>query len=137
MLTSDIWTSVSTQSYITITVHFISDNWELCSRELLIREMEESHTGVNISQRLLEAGKEWGITDERVSGLVRDNAANGATLTWWPHFGCAAHTLQLSVNAGVNHPIIDNAISAKRKFVGHFKHSVVASTAFKEKQVPT
>ena len=29
VLTSDIWTSVLTQSYITITVHFISDNWEL------------------------------------------------------------------------------------------------------------
>ena len=58
--------------------------------------MGERHTGVNISERLLEAAKEWGLTDERVSGLVRDNAANavlGADLTGWPHFGCAAHTL--------------------------------------------
>ena len=85
----------------------------------------------------MEAGKEWGITDERVSGLVRDNVANGATLTGWPHFSCAAHTLQLSVDAGLNHPIIDKAISAKRKLFGHFKHSVVSLTAFKEKQVPT
>jgi len=84
--------------------------------------------------------KEWDISDEHVSDLVRDDAANavfGATLMRWPHFGCAAHTLQLSVNSGLNHPIIDKAISAARKLVGHFKHSVVASTALKEKQVHT
>ena len=137
-LTSDIWTGAATQGYITVTAHFISDSWELCSRVLLTREMRERHTGVNISKTLLEAAKEWGITDERVSGLVRDNAANailGADLTGWPHFGCAAHTLQLSVNAGLTHPTIDKATAAARKLVGHFKHSVVATTALKEKQV--
>ena len=72
------------------------------------------------------------------SALVSVNAANavlGANLTGWPHFGCTAHTLQLSVNAGLNHPIIDKAITAARKLVTHFKHSVVASTALKEKQI--
>ena len=44
--TSDIWMSASTQSYITITVHFIADKWELFSRVLLTREMEERHTGI-------------------------------------------------------------------------------------------
>ena len=137
-LTSDIWTSAATQGYITVTAHFISDGWELCSKVLLTREMGERHTGVNISERLLEAAKEWGITDERVSGLVRDNAANailGADLTGWPHFGCAAHTLQLSVNAGLAHPTTDKAIAVARKLVGHFKHSVVATTSLKEKQL--
>ena len=28
-LTTDIWTSVATQSYITVTAHFISSSWEL------------------------------------------------------------------------------------------------------------
>ena len=102
---------------------------------LLTREMEERHTGVNIPQRLLEVAKKWDISDEHVSGLVRDNAAKavlGATVTGWQHFGCAAHTLQLSVNAGLNHPIIEKAISAARKLVGHFKHSVVALSALKK-----
>ena len=104
---------------------------------LLTREMKERHTGVNISKRLLEAAKEWGINDEYVSGLVRDNAANavlGADLTSWSHFGCAAQTLQLNVNAGLAHPTTDKAIATARKLVGHFKHSVVVTTAVKEKQ---
>ena len=58
----------------------------------------------------------------------------GADLTGWPHFGCAAHTLQLSVNGGLAYPTTDKAIAAARKLVGHFKHSVVATTALKEKQ---
>ena len=136
-LTSDIWTSAATQGYITVTAHFISDDWKFCSWVLLTREMGERHTGINISERLLGAAKEWGITDEHVSGLVRDNAANavlGADLTGWPHFGCAAHTLQLSVNGGLAHPTTDKAIATARKLVSHFKHSVVATTALKEKQ---
>ena len=28
-LTTDIWTSVATQSYITVTAHFVSSSWEL------------------------------------------------------------------------------------------------------------
>ena len=72
-LTSDIWISAVIQGYITVTAHFIS---ELCSWVLLTGEIEEHHTGVDISERLLEAAKEWSITDECVSGLVRDNAAN-------------------------------------------------------------
>ena len=43
--------------------------------------------------------------------------------------------MQLSVNAGLHHPTIDKVIAAARKLVTHFKHSVVASTALKEKQV--
>ena len=58
-LTSDIWTSAATQGYITVTAYLISDGWELCSQVLLTREMGEHHTGVNISERLLEAAKEW------------------------------------------------------------------------------
>ena len=53
----------------------------------------------------------------------------GADLTGWPHFGCAAHTIQLSVNVGLAHSTPDKAIAIARKLVGHFKHSVVATTA--------
>ena len=109
-LTSDIWTSAATQGYITVTALmagsfvpgcYLPEKWE-----------NTTHLG-----KALEAAKEWGV-----SGLVWDNAANvilGADLTGWPHFGCAAHTLQLSVNAGLAHPTTDKATA--RKLVGHFK----------------
>ena len=55
---------------------------------LLTSEMGERYTSVSISDRLLEADKEWGITDECVSALVSDNAANAMLGAGWP---CCTH----------------------------------------------
>jgi len=40
-------------------------------------------------------------------------------LTGWPHFGCAAHTLKLSINTGLNHFTIKKAIAAAVYVVLH------------------
>ena len=45
---------------------------------------EECYTGINIPERLLEAAKECGITDERVISLVRNNAADPAFVADFP-----------------------------------------------------
>ena len=45
-LTGDFWTSVSMDSYLGLTAHFISSDWELTSRVLLTRELTEQHTGM-------------------------------------------------------------------------------------------
>lgn len=120
-----------------MTVHFIDKLWQMCTRVLLTKEMAERHTGRNIADRLIEMADEWGVAHRRISALVHDNAANavlGAELTDWAHFGCVAHTLQLCVNSGLDLPVIDRLTGTSRKLVGHFKHSVVATTALREKQ---
>ena len=107
----------------------------MCTRVLLTTE--KCHTGINIADRLIKMAKEWDIPHRLISAIVHDNAANavlGAELTDWPHFGCVAHTLQLCVKSGLNLPVIDRLTAASRKLVGHFKHSVVATTALREKQ---
>ena len=137
-MTTDIWTSSAVHGYMTITVHFINTQWQLCTKVMSTSEMSERHTGVNISDRLVQAAEEWGITDAQVSAIVHDNAANAvlaADLSGWPHFGCVAHTLQLSIKSGLDIPVISRLMSASRKLVGHFKHSVVAMTALREKQI--
>ena len=50
----------------------------------------------------------------------------GVLLTLCMYVWCLAHTLQLCFWAG--------AVAVARKLVGHFRHSVVATTALKEKQ---
>ena len=44
-----------------------------------------------------------------------------------------AHTLQLCMKSGFDLPVIDHLTAVSRKFVCHFKHSVVAMTALREK----
>lgn len=49
-LTTDLWTSRTTQGYITVTCHFISSNWELHS--LVLLHVEVAHTVENLSMEL-------------------------------------------------------------------------------------
>lgn len=49
-LTHDAWTSLHTESYDTITAHFISPEWELHSAVLGTFHFKGSHTGMNYEQ---------------------------------------------------------------------------------------
>lgn len=56
-LTCDAWTSVATQSYVTVTAHLIREgrnDWELVSYVLQKRVMTDSHTGANVAKLLLK-----------------------------------------------------------------------------------
>ena len=43
--TSDLWTSQAVQAYLTVTAHFITEQWVLESYVLETKEMPEHHTG--------------------------------------------------------------------------------------------
>ena len=51
--TTDIWSSVATESYITLTAHFITSDFEQKSYILATRNMPERDTGVHIEERVL------------------------------------------------------------------------------------
>ena len=47
-LTSDLWTSTANDGYISLTGHYIDQNWKLCAKTLASRRMEDRHTEKNI-----------------------------------------------------------------------------------------
>jgi len=47
-LTGDVWTSIATNSYLTVTAHYL-DEWEMKSIVLGTLPLSESHTGVNLA----------------------------------------------------------------------------------------
>lgn len=49
-LTTDLWTSPQTEPYMCITIHFIDDDWTLCSHCLQMAYFPEDHTGAMIAQ---------------------------------------------------------------------------------------
>ena len=118
-----------------MTVHFLTDLWKMESKVLQTQEMPEQHTGVHISERLVKAS-EWKI-NEKVVAVVRDNAANMVLASWlledWGDLPCFGHALQLAVKAGLDLPLISRLTAVCRKIVGHFKHSVKAMGALREK----
>jgi len=52
--TTDLWTSAAGHPYMTFTVHFINDNWELKSHCLQTHYLPVDHTGTNIAEALQE-----------------------------------------------------------------------------------
>ncbi len=67
--------SRATESYVTITSHHISDEWEMVKHVLQTRAMHESHTSSNIADLLKRAVDEWGLQDKDVA-IITDNASN-------------------------------------------------------------
>lgn len=67
-LTCDYWTSAATENYLGITVHYITSNFSLQSRQLGVSLSEERHTADNIVSHLNSVTEEWKL-DGKV-GLV-------------------------------------------------------------------
>ena len=137
-LTSDLWTSRTTESYLTITCHFVTSTWELKSLVLETFGFKKDHTAENIAASFQKIAEEWGIS-RKVVAMVTDNAANVVAAvrhTGWTHVPCFAHTLNLVVSEAIK---ADTKIHQLRKscrdIVSFFHHSVKASEKLKEIQL--
>lgn len=110
------------------------------SYTLTTEEVEERHTTINISARILEVLHEWEI-DGKTTTIVTDNATNVINavkalpnLTVNEGITCAAHTMQLAISKGLDIKEIDTFCQKARKMVGHFRHSNIAWEALKTNQ---
>jgi len=138
--TSDCWSSISLQSYITVTAHFIDDQWCPKSYTLTTHQLEDRHTALNLTNQLETTFSKWEI-EEKVMAVVTDNAKNVlnavsslTNVTEKNDLTCSAHTLQLAVNNGLKYEKIEKLIELSSKIVGHFKHSNLATQCLKAKQ---
>ena len=139
-LTTDIWTSMATEAYMTVTGHYIDPNLKLQNFVLETLPFPERHTGVNIAEKLKGVGERWGIT-HKVIIVSHDQGSNVEAameiLTEdcnWQSLACSAHRLQLCILAGLKGNAIEKLTAAVKKIVSHFSHSVVATEALKNKQ---
>lgn len=135
-ITTDLWTSLANDSYIAVTCHFISSEWQMKSAVLKTSYMKERHTAANISNVLQATFAEYNI-DEKVICIVSDNAANvinAAKLSKKKHLSCFAHTLQLVVNDAVKNSLILPIIDKSKSIVRAFKMSTVATEILRNEQ---
>ncbi|KAM3867722.1 E3 SUMO-protein ligase ZBED1-like [Diretmus argenteus] len=136
-LTTDCWTALTTESYITVTSHFIDADWDLQSNVLVTESLPVWHTAENLSEKLTSGVESWGLTS-RILACVHDNAsnivaANSATSVPWGSVPCYAHTLQLAINDGFS-VYLSRVIAAAGRLVKHFHHSHPATMALGAKQ---
>ena len=73
-LTTDMWSSVANEGYLTITAHFVDGSWNLNNFVLTTRAMEDRHTGLNIANEIRTMVALFDIRESQLVGLVSDNA---------------------------------------------------------------
>ncbi|XP_030958836.1 zinc finger BED domain-containing protein RICESLEEPER 2-like [Quercus lobata] len=128
-LTTDTWTSIQNLCYMSLTGHFIDDDWKLHKRILNFCQVED-HKRETIGRKIELCLREWGISG--IFTLTVDNASsNGGTIKFlenvtkdWEgtvleheflHMRCCAHILNLIMGDGVRE--IDASIAKMREAV--------------------
>jgi len=85
-ITTDMWTSDSNITYITVTCHFIFND-QLYSPVIATKDVSDRHTGKNIAATLTNIFNEWTVISGNGSNIK--NAINEHLLH---HHPCVAHT---------------------------------------------
>jgi hypothetical protein len=132
-LTTDTWTSThTTESFMSLTAHWISDDFGRKYAVLHCEKFDGQPTGVRLAGALNDMLHAWNIEKAKVHAVLRDNAANivkGLRDAEVVSVSCFAHTLQLSIHDAILcQQSVADLISAARKVVGHFKHSSNATS---------
>ncbi|XP_038590224.1 E3 SUMO-protein ligase ZBED1-like [Micropterus salmoides] len=136
--TTDLCSSRTTEPYISLTVHFINEDFQLKSRCLQTAFFPEDHTSENIATGMREAVAAWGLDERRQVCITTDNAANmvkAAALNKWTRLQCFGHRLHLAVvNAVKKDGRVDRAAGVCKKLGGHFSHSWKSRCALEKAQ---
>ena len=57
-----------------LTAHFVDEDWKLNNKVLSFCHMPPPHTGLELSKKMYDLLKDWGI-DKKVFSITLDNAS--------------------------------------------------------------
>lgn len=142
-LTADMWTSfINQEAFLSITIHYINDDWKLRNFILDIIPFSISHSGINIANEIMHVLGEFNISN-RIVALTTDNESamlvcgreiakaidNEFSSMVFSHYQCVAHVLNLGVKEGLK--LVNNAIIKARKLVKTIRKSTRICNALK------
>ncbi|KAM0878925.1 hypothetical protein ACQ4PT_034568 [Festuca glaucescens] len=137
-LTTDLWTSNQTLSYMCVVAHYIDADWRMQTRVLAFMELDPPHSGHVIADALWECVTEWKI-ENKVMSITLDNASNNDVAVrdlkakfkfrrgskfedMYFHVRCCAHIINLVVQDGT--ACMNTLASNLRETMKYFKKSV-------------
>ncbi|KAI5433299.1 hypothetical protein KIW84_020542 [Lathyrus oleraceus] len=143
-LTTDCWTSIQNQNYLTLTAHFVDNEWNYQKR-IISFTVIPNHKGDTVGRKIEEVLRDWGIRN--VSTITVDNATSNDVAVAYLHrkistmngmmgdgkcfhMRCAAHILNLVVNEGLKDKHL--SITSVRDDVRFVKSSPHRAAKFKE-----
>ncbi|GAA6065516.1 E3 SUMO-protein ligase ZBED1-like [Tachysurus ichikawai] len=137
-LTTDGWTSRATVSYLTVTVHYMSD-WEMKSAVLQTRPLYESHTSAHLAEELTNPVNTWKLRrPNMLLPVTTDNAPNIVNAVneadgLGPQISCFAH-VNLAAKKAVSINTGSRLLGRVKKTVTFFHKSTKAHHVLTVKQ---
>ena len=99
-ITTDIWSSRVMQSFMAVTLHYLTEAFDMKTFVIEVATLKGSHTGEFIAGCLRKTLSTFNLRNQKLALLLRDNASNGIKACEdmeVPHFGCIGHSLHLVV----------------------------------------
>ncbi|XP_039544447.1 E3 SUMO-protein ligase ZBED1-like isoform X2 [Pimephales promelas] len=124
--TTDLWTSRTSEPYLSLTAHFIDETWQLQSYCLQTSYFPDDHTGDIIAQGLKDALASWSLPEDRMVCMTTDSGANVVSalrINNWQRLPCFGHRLHIAIERSMRDPRIDRAIGVCKKMVAAFSSS--------------
>lgn len=103
--TSDLWSSRTSEPYLSLTIHFVDEEWQLQSFCLQTSYFPEDHTGELIAQGLKDALSSWSFDDEHMVCMTTDSGANVVSalrINNWQLLPCFGHRLHIAIGKFLN-----------------------------------
>lgn len=135
-ITSDGWTSLAQDHYITVTAHYSSQG-KLQQKVLQTKAVYRAQTGETVAVEIGEVLEEFGIT-QKVVVMTVDNASNmdvAAKKLDILKLGCFAHTLNLAAQKVYSIATMTRWAAKLRAVIVWMKRSSMAKVVLKEKQL--
>ena len=124
--TTDMWTSGSTDPYISFTIHYINNNWDMCSHCLATTCLIEDHTGENIKISLLDTLHEWNLDATKLVAITTDSGSNikrACSLLQWTRISCFGHNLDLAIQKSLQDERVTRVLRICHQIVAKFSQS--------------
>ena len=93
------------QPYLSLTVHFITDEWSLENACLQTSFFPSNHTGEEIAQGLRDGLESWNLSEDRLVCMTTDSGTNmikAMRLNEWPSLQCFGHKLHNAIGKYLN-----------------------------------
>ncbi|GBC12078.2 zinc finger BED domain-containing protein RICESLEEPER 2-like [Rhizophagus irregularis DAOM 181602=DAOM 197198] len=136
-----MWSTITSLGILAVTIHFIKDDWQFDHFVLDVLYVPSPHTASVIKDSVVEIISELNIAN-RLIGITSDNEAKmlAATrqikktlnLSEFRHYRCAAHVLNLAVEAALNTSIVPNCVKKLRAFISTVRNSPKQMDKLKE-----
>ena len=123
---------------MSLTVHFIDQDWKLVSKCLQTSFLPEDHTAVNLADALQDTMREWELSADKVSCLTTDSGANikaAVQNLGWPWLSCFRHNLNLAVSNTLEKTECEQTVPLQSVAQSTFSHSWTRRQELQKAQV--